>query len=467
MQAPDVRPPAGSHPEAKMTDLHGSDSGRDDCRVRVFISYRRQDTKHAAGRLRDVLAEEFGPDCVFVDVTAIAPGVNYVAAIDQAVSSCDVMLVMIGEAWLRAADNDHRRIDDPQDRLRLEVEAGLRHSTRVIPVLVDSAEMPTRIELPTSLAQLAQHHYARLRHESFREDTNRLLRAIDEGSPPPPPPTTQGSTARWVIVGLLVAAAVTLVLAAPEVVDTTLESRPNLPRTGPWATFVWLMPLPLIVVAAWLVVTGKRTGVALGCVAGGALWVLTSWVLAERVIEPELDRLVTLSHAVVLGLLIATSAGLVTAFSDIRERMGANTRNGALAGAVLMAIAIALRAVPQPLAQTIVTAGEIRWSAAYEAATFLLSIIIPLLVCLPAVLARCNGVQLETLTTVAFLQVLHPLVLGALRLDAILQTAKADVILVQNVLFLTGSVCMLLAVRASQSGARGGATTPRTRAPTL
>ena len=41
---------------------------------RVFVSYRREDTSHLAGRLSDRLAERLGSDNVFMDVDSIDPG---------------------------------------------------------------------------------------------------------------------------------------------------------------------------------------------------------------------------------------------------------------------------------------------------------------------------------------------------------------------------------------------------------
>ena len=82
-------------------------------RVRVFVNYRREDTRHVAGRLRDLVVTRFGDGSVFVDVESIEPGVDYVQAIDGAVSGCDVMLVLIGDRWLAPDEQGLRRIDDP------------------------------------------------------------------------------------------------------------------------------------------------------------------------------------------------------------------------------------------------------------------------------------------------------------------------------------------------------------------
>jgi tetratricopeptide (TPR) repeat protein len=147
---------------------------------RVFISYRRQESSGMAGRLYDRLAARFGDDQVFMDVDTIAPGVDFGNVIAQAVSTCEVLLAVIGPGWLTISDADgQRRLDDPDDIVRLEIAAALERDIRVIPLLVEGAAMPRREELPDSLARLARRNALSVRHESFRFDADRLLAAIE------------------------------------------------------------------------------------------------------------------------------------------------------------------------------------------------------------------------------------------------------------------------------------------------
>jgi class 3 adenylate cyclase len=146
----------------------------------IFISYRRQETSHLAGRLYDRLADHFGEDQVFMDVDTIEPGVDFADVISRAVSTCQVLLAVIGPHWLTAIDQDgHRRLDDPGDIVRMEVEAALQRNVRVIPILVEGALMPRRQELPESLAGLARRNALAVRHDSFRYDTQRLVTVIE------------------------------------------------------------------------------------------------------------------------------------------------------------------------------------------------------------------------------------------------------------------------------------------------
>ena len=122
----------------------------------IFVSYRRQETSHLAGRLYDRLADRFGEGQVFIDVDPIEPGVDFAEEISRAVAICKVLLAVIGPNWLTAADEQgHRRLDDPDDIVRLEIEDALARDVRVIPILVEGAAMPGQRDLPESLAGLA------------------------------------------------------------------------------------------------------------------------------------------------------------------------------------------------------------------------------------------------------------------------------------------------------------------------
>src|SRR5215813_10867545 len=109
----------------------------------IFVSYRRDDTQGWVGRLAHDLRESFLQAQVFYDIAAIGPGEDFVIAINRALSSCQVVLVLIGPRWLSAQTADgRRRIDDPDDLVRLEVAAALAQPILVVPVLFNGAAMP-------------------------------------------------------------------------------------------------------------------------------------------------------------------------------------------------------------------------------------------------------------------------------------------------------------------------------------
>jgi hypothetical protein len=146
----------------------------------VFVGYRRQETGHLAGRLHDRLADRFGESQVFIDVDAIEPGVDFAEEISRPVAACRVLLAIIGPAWLTTTgEHGRRRLDDPGDIVRLEVEAALARGVRVIPILVEGAVMPARQDLPESLTRLARRNALTVRHESFRYDAGRLVATIE------------------------------------------------------------------------------------------------------------------------------------------------------------------------------------------------------------------------------------------------------------------------------------------------
>jgi glycerophosphoryl diester phosphodiesterase len=147
---------------------------------RVFISYRRQETAWPARQLYEVLVAELGADRVFKDVDNIEPGDDFVERIQSAVASCEVLLALIGPQWITVKDaTGARRLDDPEDFVRIEVETALtRDDVRVIPILIDNARMPTPQELPKGLAPLTRRQAVEINPVNF--DTRRLLRVLND-----------------------------------------------------------------------------------------------------------------------------------------------------------------------------------------------------------------------------------------------------------------------------------------------
>lgn len=148
---------------------------------RIFISYRREETAYPAGWLFDRLSDHFGERQIFKDIDSIEPGDDFVDTITNAVASCDVLLALIGDEWLTAVDGKgQRRLDDPNDFVRLEIEAALSRNVRVIPLLVDGARMPRADELPASLGGLVRRQALELSPSRFTVDLNRLLRVLEK-----------------------------------------------------------------------------------------------------------------------------------------------------------------------------------------------------------------------------------------------------------------------------------------------
>jgi hypothetical protein len=92
---------------------------------------------------------------------------------------CDALLAVIGKSWIDARDGSGtRRLDNPDDFVRTEIETALKHGKTVIPVLVGDAHMPRPEELPEPIRALAGRNAWRLTHERFRADAQGLIKAL-------------------------------------------------------------------------------------------------------------------------------------------------------------------------------------------------------------------------------------------------------------------------------------------------
>jgi hypothetical protein len=148
---------------------------------RIFLNYRREDTRGYAGRLYDRLSHRFGEDQILRDVDAIPPGIDYVQQIDQLVRQCDLMLVLIGETWLSVQGaGGRRRLHEPGDLVSLEIAAGLERGIPVIPVLIQGGRMPDEDELPDRIRALARRNGLEMSDSHWNHDYQRLTWAIEE-----------------------------------------------------------------------------------------------------------------------------------------------------------------------------------------------------------------------------------------------------------------------------------------------
>jgi TPR repeat protein len=147
----------------------------------IFISYRREDSSAWAGRLCDQLQSRFPQNEIFMDVDSIKPGIDFIETIEERVGACDALVAVIGKRWLSASDEEgRRRLDNPEDFVRVEVGTALKRGVRVIPVLVKGAPMPRAAELPEDLKTLARRNALSLSHDRFRADAERLIDSVGE-----------------------------------------------------------------------------------------------------------------------------------------------------------------------------------------------------------------------------------------------------------------------------------------------
>jgi TIR domain len=147
---------------------------------RIFLSYRREDSEGETGRLCDRLVKDLGKESVFVDVDSIPLGHNFVEHLTAEVARCDVLLAIIGPQWLdiRDAENNRRRLDDPNDFVRVEIKAALQREIPVIPILIKGTKTPTADRLPSDLKELSLRNALDVRYASFHSDIDRLVREL-------------------------------------------------------------------------------------------------------------------------------------------------------------------------------------------------------------------------------------------------------------------------------------------------
>ena len=146
----------------------------------IFISYRRDDSADITGRIYDRLVQHFSRDTVFKDVDSIPLGIDFRQHLEAALSQCRVLLAVMGERWSGTdAATAKRRIDDPSDHVRLELELALARNIPVIPVLVRNFSIPAPDKFPHSLQSLAYRNGINVRPDpDFHGDMDRLIKGI-------------------------------------------------------------------------------------------------------------------------------------------------------------------------------------------------------------------------------------------------------------------------------------------------
>jgi len=263
---------------------------------KVFVCYRRDETAAHAGRLYDAMVARFGEGNVFMDVE-LPPGVDFEERITKVVSGCVALLVVMGRNWVTATNEDGtRRIDEPDDFVRLELQTALRNpGITPIPVLVHGAQMPNREDLPAELQPLARRNAIELSDGRWRYDVERLMDSLDGLLPPvgrerevapEPPPRIESAGWRPVLEGAAVAGVAGLL--GRRLAESFLEFKDQEEPEGN----------PEIIEHIWMELT-RRTGTLAIVGAALALW------LALRVVKAPPGR------PVAKGVLIGAIAGLV------------------------------------------------------------------------------------------------------------------------------------------------------------
>lgn len=147
----------------------------------IFISYRRKDSADITGRIYDRLIRHYGKKKVFIDVDALPLGLDFRQTVDEVIGKCKLFLVVIGNQWLNSMDSlGNRRLDNPLDPVRIEIETAFKRSIPVIPVLVQGATIPSVEDLPSSFKDLSYRNGISIRPDpDFHKDMDRLIEGAE------------------------------------------------------------------------------------------------------------------------------------------------------------------------------------------------------------------------------------------------------------------------------------------------
>lgn len=155
--------------------------------AKIFMNYRKDDSPWNSLALYQELIKHFPKSNIFKDFNTISPGVDFEESIENALESCDVLLVLISNQWLNITDaNGNRRINNENDYVHLEIATALKRNICVIPVLFDDAALPAADELPVDLKKLTRRQFIEIDKTRFEADTTKLVEAIKAQLKPTP-----------------------------------------------------------------------------------------------------------------------------------------------------------------------------------------------------------------------------------------------------------------------------------------
>ncbi|MEU2670365.1 toll/interleukin-1 receptor domain-containing protein [Streptomyces sp. NPDC007164] len=131
---------------------------------RIFLSYRKPDSRWMRNRVYHALSDRLGADEIFKSGQSIPPGADFAEILRRQAAECELMCVLIGPGWLDALGEDGvRLLDRAHDWVRLEIATALRAGNRVVPVLLGDATMlPDASALPAEIAELAHLQFLRV-----------------------------------------------------------------------------------------------------------------------------------------------------------------------------------------------------------------------------------------------------------------------------------------------------------------
>lgn len=149
----------------------------------IFVSYRRDDAAAEAHSVLKSIEECVGEDYVFFDTSSISPGESWPDKLRSRIQEAKIVVAVIGTEWVRISDQwGIRRLDDPNDWVRKEIETALTSSAKLLPVLVKGARMPPKEVLPESIRELTSKQAIEIRRDYWDHDLQLLLAQFTDKS---------------------------------------------------------------------------------------------------------------------------------------------------------------------------------------------------------------------------------------------------------------------------------------------
>lgn len=147
----------------------------------IFINYRRSDSRGTTFALREKLLKHFKENELFLDIEGLGGGEDFVNALAKTVSLADVMVVIIGPQWLDARDAEgNPRLHQPDDFVRIEIASAIAQEKKILPVLLEGAQMPSAEDLPNDMKDLSRRNAVELRLNRIEDDAREIAKTLKE-----------------------------------------------------------------------------------------------------------------------------------------------------------------------------------------------------------------------------------------------------------------------------------------------
>lgn len=171
--------------------------------MRIYLSYRPEDSADFSDRVTDHLLRRYGPGSVVRNVVG-RDVADYERQVSAWLQQCNVVLVVIGPGWLDGRDaHGNRLLDNPLDPVRIQVRTAIQLNRLIVPLLVNGARVPAAGLLPPDVAALVSRQAYTVRGDpDFNDDMFGVYRQINTQLEWRPASLTAIVSAGGAVVGL-------------------------------------------------------------------------------------------------------------------------------------------------------------------------------------------------------------------------------------------------------------------------